>query len=218
MYTLPCADMCTEITDAEKIVEWMTGSGLDEALKETEVCGDYERLSIGGHSRGGAVAFAVAERGNVKVSCVVGLDPVDNGVILKGKGHEEWMLEGVGKILVGMALGEQKGWLFPPACAPKGRNQREFWTECCGPLFQLVAKEYGHMDVLDDDTPGIIGALSSCMCKKGPSRAPARCFAGGCVVAFLAWFLRDDKRPLTFIMSNPSACPVEVETPQSRGV
>lgn len=102
-------------------------------------------------------------------------------------------------LVVGSGLGEvRQNPLFPP-CAPKGVNHEDFYNECCKPTYYFVAKDYGHLDMLDDDTKGIRGKTSYCLCKNGESRLPMRKFVGGILVAFLKAYLEGDSRELVAI-------------------
>lgn len=98
--------------------------------------------------------------------------------------------------MIGSGLGEVKrNPLFPP-CAPRGVNHEDFFRECRPPACYLVAKDFGHLDMLDDETRGIRGVLTYCLCKNGRAREPMRRFVGGMVVAFLRAFLEGDDRDL----------------------
>ena len=48
-------------------------------------------------------------------------------------------------------------------CAPKDVNHKEFYHECKPPCYYFVTKDYGHLDMLDDDAPKFM----TCMCKDG---------------------------------------------------
>lgn len=41
-------------------------------------------------------------------------------------------------------------------CTPVGVNHTTFYNKCYPPRYHFVAKEYGHMDMLDDDAPFIV--------------------------------------------------------------
>ncbi|KAI3968858.1 hypothetical protein MKX01_029008 [Papaver californicum] len=85
-------------------------------------------------------------------------------------------------LVVGSSLGEiQRNPLFL-ACAPKGVNHVEFFSECRSPACYFLIKDYGHMDTLNDETKGIKGAVTYCACKNGKSREPMRRFVGGITV------------------------------------
>lgn len=98
--------------------------------------------------------------------------------------------------VIGSGLGEvKKNPLFPP-CAPKGVNHEDFFQECRPPACYLVAKDFGHLDMLDDETKGIRGKATYCLCKNGRAREPMRRFVGGMAVAFLRAFVEGDDRDL----------------------
>lgn len=101
--------------------------------------------------------------------------------------------------------------LFPP-CAPKGVNHEDLYRECCKPAYYFVAKDYGHLDMLDDDTKGIRGRTSYCLCKNGESRLPMRRFVGGILVAFLKAYLEGDSRELVAIREGDHGMvPLEIQ-------
>ncbi|OMO81370.1 Chlorophyllase [Corchorus capsularis] len=54
--------------------------------------------------------------------------------------------------VTGTGLGlDSKGCGIPP-CAPEGLGPEELFKECRPPWAHFVAENYGHMDVLDDDS------------------------------------------------------------------
>ncbi|KAL8162705.1 hypothetical protein V2J09_014194 [Rumex salicifolius] len=93
-------------------------------------------------------------------------------------------------------------------CTPKGVSHKEFYRECERPACYFVVKGYGHLDVLDDDTPGIKGLMSYFMCKKGASREPMRRFVAGVSVAFLKAYLDKDDSLLMAIKAGNAKFPV----------
>ncbi|KAM1207356.1 hypothetical protein ACFX13_008057 [Malus domestica] len=72
--------------------------------------------------------------------------------------------------------------------------------------------DYGHMDMLDDDPRGMVGALLGCMCKngKGP-RELMRKAVGEIVVAFLKAYLNGDDRDLVAIVGDPDISPAKLD-------
>ncbi|KAH9555301.1 hypothetical protein CY35_08G107400 [Sphagnum magellanicum] len=113
-------------------------------------------------------------------------------------------------------LGSKKSYLFPP-CAPDGVSHREFFFDSSAPAFHFVAKEYGHMDFLDDDCKGAQGKLSYCVCKNGPSRTLMRRFAGGILAAFLQAALLNNTTSFDAALAHPELAPVLLERPESYG-
>lgn len=117
-------------------------------------------------------------------------------------------------MVIGSGLGEVKrNALFPP-CAPKGVNHEDFFNECRKPACYLVAKDYGHVDMLDDETKGISGKASYCLCKNGKAREPMRKFVGGVVVAFIKAYLEGDMSHLMAIREGEETLPVELQSVQ----
>lgn len=114
-------------------------------------------------------------------------------------------------MVVGSGLGEVKKCPLFPACAPHGVNHEDFFTECCAPACHFVPRDYGHMDMLDDDTKGVRGMTTYCMCKNGLSREPMRRFVGGIIVAFLKAYLGGDEVDLISIKDGRVGVPLELE-------
>ncbi|GLJ53801.1 hypothetical protein SUGI_1148430 [Cryptomeria japonica] len=222
MYTTAGADTTGEIADAVAITEWLR-AGLCQHLPE-KVQPDFQKLAIAGHSRGGKVAFGAA-LGRTPVlpsspyAALLGIDPVDGmgagkqtpPPILTYKEHS--FTGNIPTLVIGSGLGPVKrNPLFPP-CAPAGVNHVDFFRECCAPAYHFVAVEYGHVDFLDDETSGVRGKSSYCLCKNGVAREPMRRFSGGVMVAFLNAWLRNKAEVLDELVANPSLAPVKVEAP-----
>ncbi|KAI6683612.1 hypothetical protein NL676_029525 [Syzygium grande] len=70
-------------------------------------------------------------------------------------------------------------------------------------------KDYGPMDMLDDDAKGLKGAVAYCMCENGSSIKPMRRFAGGVAVALRAYRESDD-RALMALKDTPDIAPVQI--------
>lgn len=221
LYSIAGADTNEEIRITAEITNWLA-QGLGHYLPP-HVEPNLNKLGLAGHSRGGKVAFALAltkpsPLTSLKFSALIGLDPVDG----TGKGQQtpppvltyaphSFDLDGMGVLIVGSGLGEvQKNALFPP-CAPKGVNHEDFYRECCKPAYYFVAKGYGHLDMLDDDTKGIRGKATHCLCKNGESREPMRRFVGGALVAFLKGYLEGDLRELVAIREGHVMLPLELQ-------
>lgn len=114
--------------------------------------------------------------------------------------------------VIGTGLGPEKWIPLAPPCAPEGVNHDEFYNECKPPCAHFVAKEYGHMDMLDDNLPGIIGKLSECMCKNGSGpKDKMRRSVGGIAVAFLRAYLESDDEDLKAVVADPSLAPAKLD-------
>ncbi|WRX22180.1 Chlorophyllase - like 2 [Theobroma cacao] len=220
LYTVAGADATDEIKSTAAITSWLSKKVL-QGLLPPYVQPNLSKLGLAGHSRGGKVAFALAlEKAmtTLKFSALIGVDPVDG--MDKGKQTPPPVLTYVpysfnldmAVMVIGSGLGEVKrNPLFPP-CAPKGVNHEDFFKECRKPACYFVAKDYGHLDMLDDDTKGIRGRSSYCLCKNGEAREPMRRFVGGVVVAFMEAYLNGDHTDLIAIRDGHETAPVELKT------
>ncbi|KAK7354899.1 hypothetical protein VNO80_14141 [Phaseolus coccineus] len=218
LYTVAGPDTSDEIHSAAAITNWLS-QGLCKFLPPN-VIPNLNKLALSGHSRGGKTAFALSLRRlnittDMKFSALIGVDPVDG--MDKGKQTPPPVLTYVPHsfdldmpvMVIGSGLGEVKrNPLFPP-CAPKGVNHENFFKECKKPAWYFVAKDYGHSDMLDDDTKGIRGKATYCLCKNGDSRKPMRRFVGGVIVAFLKAYLQDDYGDLLAIRDMHVSLPLE---------
>ncbi|KAJ7954839.1 Chlorophyllase [Quillaja saponaria] len=220
LYTVAGPDTSDEIQSSAAITTWLS-KGLHEFLPP-QIKPNINKLGLGGHSRGGKTAFALALRKlntttTLKFSALIGVDPVDG--MDKGKQTPPPILTyaphsfdiDMAVMVIGSELGEVKrNPLFPP-CAPKGINHEDFFNECRKPAYHFVAKDYGHVDMLDDDTKGIRGKATYCLCKNGKSREPMRRFVGGAVVAFLKAYLQGDNSDLLAITDGHGMAPVDLK-------
>ncbi|MCL7038584.1 hypothetical protein MKW94_003250 [Papaver nudicaule] len=228
LYNCAGPDSSDEIKSAAAVTEWLS-DGLSSVLPPA-VLPNLTKAALAGHSRGGKVAFALAlsyssasKSGStnslIKYSVLMGIDPVDG--MDKGKQTPPPVLTYVPRsfdvdmaaLVVGSGLGEIKKNRFFPPCAPKGVNHEDFYNECQSPACYFVVKDYGHTDMLDDETKGIRGKLSHCTCKSGKTREPMRRFVGGIMVAFMKAYLEGDPSYLNAIKDGKETRnPVELQT------
>lgn len=220
LYTVAGPDITEEIYSVAAITNWLS-KGLSKILPPN-IKPNFDKLALGGHSRGGKTSFAIALRKlnittDLKFSVIIGVDPVDG--MDKGKQTSPPILTYVphsfdydmATLVIGSGLGDvKKNSLFPP-CAPKGVNHEDFFSECEKPSWYFVAKDYGHVDMLDDDTKGVRGKVSYCLCKNGESRKPMRMFVGGVMVAFLKAYLHGDNVDLLAIRDKSVSVPLEMK-------
>lgn len=218
LYTVAGPDSSEEIKSAAAVTNWLS-KGLHDLLPP-HVRPNLSKLGLAGHSRGGKTAFALALRKastSLKFSALIGIDPVDG--MDKGKQTPPPVLTYVphsfdldmAVMVIGSGLGEVKrNPLFPP-CAPKGVNHEDFFKECREPACYFLAKDYGHLDMLDDETNGIRGKATHCLCKNGKSREPMRRFVGGIVIAFMKAYLEGDNSSLISIRDGHGTAPVELQ-------
>ncbi|GAB4851040.1 Chlorophyllase-2 [Ancistrocladus abbreviatus] len=217
LYTLAGPDSSDEIKYVAALIEWLPRGLL--AVLPGNIRPNIAKLALSGHSRGGKAAFALALKkvaaSPVKISALIGIDPVDG--MDKGKQTpppvltyvpHSFDLDHMPVMVIGSGLGSVKRNPLFPACAPEGVNHVDFYDECQSPAWYFVVKDYGHLDMLDDDTKGMVGKSTYCLCKNGKSREPMRRFVGGAVVAFLKGYLEGDDRDLIAIRDGQEAAPV----------
>lgn len=201
LYSVTGPDASQEVESVAEITNWLP-EGLQKILP-CQVNANLKKLGLAGHSRGGKVSFALLlnrlnTKLNLKFAALIGIDPVDGmdtgnqtpPKVLTYVPHS-FDLE-MPVMVIGAGLGEVRKNILFPACAPKGVNHEDFYNECCKPACYFVAKDYGHLDMLDDETTGIRGKATHCLCKNGKSREPMRRFVGGAVVAFLKAYFGGD--------------------------
>ncbi|CAM0148615.1 unnamed protein product [Urochloa decumbens] len=192
---------------------------------ETTKAPDLTRLALAGHSRGGDTAFAVAHPIplDLKFSALIGVDPV------AGLGSPDFLQvkprvltgsfdPGMPVMVIGTGLGPEfsPGGLFPPRlpsipCAPNGVNHVEFYDQCTSKSrYHLVAKDYGHLDMLDDAIPALI-----CKSCQGPEHTKELCrrTMAGLMVAFLKDKLRGEGHDLQAVLDNPGLAPADLLHP-----
>ncbi|KAH6821617.1 chlorophyllase 2 [Perilla frutescens var. hirtella] len=221
LYTIAGPDTNEEIKATAEITNWLAQE-LGHLLPP-HVEPNLAKLGLAGHSRGGKVAFALAlnksSPASLKFSALIGVDPVDGmdrgkqtpPPVLTYTPHS-FNLDGIAVLVIGSGLGEVRRNPFFPPCAPKGVNHEDFYNECCKPAHYFVAKDYGHLDMLDDVTKGLRGKTTYCLCKNGEARGPMRRFVGGILVAFLRAYLEGDSRELVAIREgHDEMIPVELQ-------
>ncbi|KAF8037921.1 hypothetical protein BT93_B0691 [Corymbia citriodora subsp. variegata] len=221
LYTCAGIDSTDDINAAAAITNWLS-QGL-AAVLPTQVSANLSKLVVAGHSRGGKDAFALALGKSstpltLSFSALLGIDPVDGiGTCCKNFQSPPPVLTYVPQsfdlsmpvMVIGSGLGPDKKYNVLLACAPKGLNHVDFFAECRSPAWHFVAIDYGHMDMLDDDTNGLGGTVA-CMCTSGSSREPMRRFVGGAAVAFLRAYLGGDDRDLMALKDTPDIAPVQI--------
>jgi chlorophyllase len=215
LYTVSGSDTTAETNAAASVIDWLAGGG--PPILPPNVHANLTRVSIAGHSRGGKAAFALAlghAEFSPRLAALVAVDPVDGmGVgrqtqppIITGRNGSLRLLAPV--MVVGTGLsGLPNGPLVPP-CAPTGVSHDAFFDECAGDRCHLVARDYGHTDMMDDDTPGARGLLTRALCRSGGARAPMRRFVAGATVALLKKWTGGDGAALDGIRKRPEASPV----------
>lgn len=211
----------TEIADMAKVVAWLPAGLARTCSKVSRAQPDLSKLAIAGHSRGGKVAFGLAlgigTKSPLPFSGVAALDPVDGMTstsqteppVLK---FSEGSFESLPPALIlGTGLGSLQKNRFFPACAPEGVSHAAFFRDCRAPAYHFVAPHFGHMDLLDDKTRGLVGLGTHIVAKNGPSREGLRRLAGGLLVAFFNSVLKRNDGDMSDALQNPLHAPVQVQ-------
>lgn len=201
-------ETAVEAQEAMAVWDWLA-TGLDAEVTGTPV---VDRLGLAGHSRGAKVIWLAMESGYTGATALAGLDPVDGtGGPL---GNEPRVLEGgldstEPALILGTGLGPTSG-LFGMPCAPEGDNHVNFWEALGAPAYHVVAPDYGHNDLLDEDT----SECSFCgLCESGPDDGGLRDLTTGMVTAFFRFTLQDvagDESTLADV----AGAPIDVELEQ----
>ncbi|KAM3208490.1 hypothetical protein ACQJBY_063267 [Aegilops geniculata] len=213
-----------DITAAARVADWLPG-GLPSVLPDG-VEPELPRLALAGHSRGGHTAFALAlghgETHLTSFSALIGLDPVAGAgrpaqllpEILTYEPSSFDTLTGTLVLVIGTGLGEEgKGALLPP-CAPADVGHAEFYRECRPPCYHFVVRDYGHLDLLDDDALALVAGL---VCESGDgSRDAMRQCVAGVMVAFLNAALGAEDGVLHAILRDPAVAPAMLDPVEHR--
>uniref|UniRef100_A0A3Q7I6E4 Uncharacterized protein n=1 Tax=Solanum lycopersicum TaxID=4081 RepID=A0A3Q7I6E4_SOLLC len=212
LYLVEGTDTTTDIKSTAEITNWLP-DGLHRYLP-SHVGPNLKKLGLAGHSRGGKAAFALTlgkvtnVTTDLKFSALILLMVWTTPPVLTYI-PQSFNLD-MAVMVIGSSLGEVKRNPLFPACAPKGVNHRDFYNECVRPACYVVAKDYGHVDMLDDETKGVRGKATYGLCKNGKSREPMRRFVGGIVIAFLDDYLKGNSSDLMPIKDGYVTLPVEL--------
>lgn len=211
--SLLCCCGNQELESDADVLEWLP-DGLQTVLPDN-VIADTTKIAVGGHSRGGKIAFALAiSNTNLKISAVFGVDPVaggstDNRPDPKILSYIPRCLDlNVPVAIIGTGLGSQSKCLVPPF-APFGVNHAEFFNESKPPVYYFLAKDYGHGDMLDD---GIEYWFTKLLTKHGKGSKELMIKAcGGIIVAFLNAKLKGKDEDLDFIGKQRNIAPITLD-------
>ncbi len=195
-----------EAAQAASLLDWVKAD-----LKEvTEGKAAVDRLGLAGHSRGGKVIWLLLTEDPTRADAVAGVDPVD-GTGGPG-GTEERVVSGsfgfdFPTLVIGTGLGEVEV-SSGAACAPAGDNHVQFYEASAAPAFHLVALDYGHNDLLDDNPANCPFACD--LCPGGEEQTPMREFTAGALVLFFRGTLQGMPSSLDELKS-AAAMPISVD-------
>ncbi|GAQ89266.1 Chlorophyllase [Klebsormidium nitens] len=243
MYTIcppKSTDANEEILEAAAVIHWIS-SNQDKLGLPLGVTLDFDKLALAGHSRGAKVAVALARKllnTDVTMRALAALDPVDgpkngNPIAKDTRPSEPATSEcstdhsvdlGVPALLFGSGLGGSPtlGGLAGP-CAPAALGYAQFFRAFKSTTYQFVAKDYGHMDILDGKKEGCpsFSRFKNCLatkvcpgCGPGRSRGELRSYLGDLLVAFLDSSLKNKPGGLEKLRVEWESAPIAVEQPK----
>lgn len=94
--------------------------------------------------------------------------------------------------------------------APNGVNHAEFFNESKPPVYYFLAKDYGHVDMLEAE--GIMAKILQFTLKSGKGSKESMIKAvGGIVVAFLKAYLEGQVDDLNAIVKFPGLAPITLD-------
>ncbi len=194
-----------EVATAARVLDWC-----DANLAEVAgVDADTTKLGLAGHSRGGRAVFSLMTQTPARFKAIAGVDPVAGRSANDAAGIPlDRPLEYAASTLV---LGAARS----GACAPAGANHEQFYAAAPAPAWHVVALDYGHADMLDDDAPDI-GLITS-VCETNPDREPMRRLTAGLMTALFRGALQGDVKAFTFL-EHADAMPVRTAIESKDGV
>jgi len=140
------------------IMEWVAAGNLTAELQKANISAtpDLSRVAVMGQSAGNHVVGQGLTDGCSIAKAQVMIDPVD-GFDPFGKVHSEDLITpgqklnySIPSLLLDNELDPQKKNRFFPACAPAELGATRWFDAAAGPVFNVNASKYGHVDCLDD--------------------------------------------------------------------
>jgi len=184
---------------ATTVLDWLPAHLSDV----TGVTAAVVHTGLAGHSRGGKVAWGALKGDPGRARAVAGVDPVDGtGGPLGGQAR---VIDGpfefpYPSLVIGTALGG--------SCAPGGDNHVQFYEASAAPVWHIIALDYGHGDMLDED----VAALAAVVCSSGEERDKMRKLTAGLLTAFFRGTLQGESAAfatLSDVGAAPTAITVE---------
>ncbi len=203
--------VAAETVAVVEVLTWVQGN-LDAVLAQRLPPGSTVRIvpantGLLGHSRGGQVAWRMIFDGRASARAIAGVDPVDgNAPPFPPGGTGELVTDDPGafnfpfpSLILGMGLGNSGVPGFE--CAPAIRNYRLFYDASPAPRYEVVARDYGHNDMTNGDTPDGVcfGAIDG-------TRSLLRVFVAGQLAAYFTSVL--SAQPQFAILKNLGNAPV----------
>jgi hypothetical protein len=154
---LKVPDYPTQGADFHGVMEWAKAGNLQKALADqgSSAVADLERTAVMGQSAGNHVVGQGLKDGCSLAKAFVMIDPVDGfdpfGIIQKQNLIQpgEKLPFTVPSLILDNELDSQGKGLFP-ACAPLKLGAPRWFDATSGPVWNVNASKYGHVDCLDD--------------------------------------------------------------------
>jgi chlorophyllase len=206
--TLPIGipSMDEEIGRVRTVLEWADGN----LSRVTGVTADLSALAIGGHSRGGPVAWLLAREQPDRFKAVIGVDPVDGAGGVFGPPTLVGAFDsGIPALIVAAGMGDVPTAIAGTPCAPDGHNYVQFFEATSPPVWQVIVPTAGHLDVFD-----YCEGYPYCqLCTHGADPAGMRRLTAGLMVGFLRATLQRESSGYAYL-SDTSAGPLPFELTQ----
>ena len=194
-----------EAADAVRLYDWVESSF--DVVVDVDVATDH--LGLVGHSRGAKVVWLTLEGGYAGATAALGVDPVDG----RGGpfGNQARVLDGgltanLPSLFIGAELSAET--YLGAECAPQNEDYEAFYDAAPSPSYRAFVEDYGHLDLLDDQTPGC--GLPCGACLDGPDDGAFRDFSAGQIVAFFRLQLQGDVMAESYLTAANGA-PVTVQ-------
>jgi chlorophyllase len=192
---VPSLDEQAEL--AGRVMDWAPGNL--EPL--TGVSARTGLLAVGGHSLGAKVAWLFLTRSQHEARAVAVVDPVDATPVPFGNGAAITAHQAPFN-LPSLVLGAGISGL----CSFDGANHEAYFEASASPAWHMVARDYGHQDMLDEED----GEAARKLCGSGPDRDGMRRFAGGAMSALFRAELQGDGKAYEYL-GDPELMPIDVE-------
>ncbi len=194
-----------EATDGIAVVQWAENT-LSSIVPGTA---DFAKVGFSGHSRGGKVIWLMIQQIPQYFSAIAGIDPVD-GTGGPFGGEAEALPGPITYTAPSLVLGTGLGPTGTSACAPADDGYAHFYANIPAPAWQIVANDFGHMEMIDTDDVSTCGTTCSlCAKSDGLHREEFQQTVRGMLTAFFKNTLLGDNSFMP-CLTDAAAMPVAV--------
>merc|ERR1712050_41041 len=173
------------------IMEWVHAGNLSQALTDAKIAAipDLDRVAVMGQSAGNHVVGQGLTDGCSLAKAQILIDPVD-GFDPFGFVHSEDLVTpgkklkyNIPSLLLDNELDPKKKNVLFPACAPAKLGAPRWFNAIAGPVFNVNASKYGHIDCLDDIY--IVAGNLLCPTDKNTDKSAYRSYLATTIDVFL---------------------------------